>query len=191
MAEVKEVEEEVLRIWLEVAKDDVVIWRLIEVADVLKLNKDELVRYLPKFLSVTLLQNSKRHEDVKLAIESAIIKIANTLGDYETWDSYSASRAPSAYKYAAAVVSWLYLLATSYGSYIPLSCPLFDRRVVAAITEFLATMVAYPVHEALREALVDAKEKLIRLSPPIREILSKMSRERLEEEVLLRFCSPP
>jgi len=181
----KEIEEEILRIWLEVAKDNVVIWRLIEVADILRLDKNELIRYLPKFLSVTLLQNSERH-DVKLAIEDAVVKIANTLGDYEAWDSYSASRAPSAYKYAAAVVSWLYLLATNYGSYIPLSCPLFDRRVIAAITEFIATMVAYPVHEALREAL---EEKLS--SPQIRKILSKMSREQLEEEVLLRFCSPP
>ena len=187
----KEIKEEILNIWLEVAKDNVVVWRLVKIAEVLGLNEDKLIEYMPEFLSATLLQNSRRHEDVRLAITDAVIKIANTLGDYEAWDSYSASRAPSAYKYAAAVVSWLYLLATSYGGDIPISCPLFDRRVVATITEFLATMVAYPIHEALNNALTDAIEKWIKSSPSIRDVLSKMPRERRAEETLLRFCSLP
>ena len=186
----KEIEERVLNMWLEEAASNVVIWRLIDgVANMLELDRDVLIKYIPKYLSNTLLRGGR---DEELAVTNAIERIVNTLSDYEAWDAYGASRVPSAYRYAAAVVSWLYLLATSYGGVIPLDCPLFDRRVVAAVTEFLATKVAYPIYDSLHEALIDVTSKWIRSLPPVRrEEMLKMPRERRVEEALIRFCSPP
>jgi len=184
----KEIEAEILNEWLEVAKNNVVIWRIIDgVVDMLMIDKNELIKYMHKFLSDSLLQDARRD----IALEDAIMRIAETLMDYEMWDAYHESRAPSAYRYATAVAAWLYLFATSYGGDIPLGCPLFDRRVVASITEFLATRTAHTIHEALQEALVDATWRLVRSLPrERREVILKMPRERRVEEALLRFCSP-
>jgi hypothetical protein len=137
------------------------------------------LHYLPEVLPDELLTLLHREEDVMPdAIIRAVVRVANTLIDYEAWDAYSGrqSQAPSAYIYAAAVVSWMYMFAYGSGSYIPLGCPLFDRRVAAAITEFLATAVAYPVYEALRDAIAESSRRL---------------RKRLEdEEVLIQLCTP-
>jgi len=186
----KEIEEEILETWLEAASN-VIIWRFINgVSAMLELDRGELIKYMPKFLPPSLLQDTRRREDV--ALTDAITRIAETLADHDAWDAYSASRVPSTYRYAAAVASWLYLLATSYGGVIPLDCPLFDRRVVAAVTEFLATKVAYPIYDSLHEALIDVTSKWIRSLPPERrEEMLKMPRERRVEEALIRFCSPP
>jgi len=187
----KEIEEEILNMWLDDAENNVVIWRIIHgISAMLELDENELIKYMPKFLSSPLLRDTRVRRD-QLATTDAIVRIAETLMDYEMWDAYHESRAPSAYRYATAVAAWLYLFATSYGGDIPLGCPLFDRRVVASITEFLATRTAHTIHEALQEALVDATWRLVRSLPrERREVILKMPRERRVEEALLRFCSP-
>ena len=186
----KEIEEEILETWLEAASN-VIIWRFINgVSAMLELDRGKLIKYMPKFLPSSLLQDTRRREDV--ALTDAIVRIVEALVDHDAWDAYSASRAPSAYRYAAAVASWLYLLADRLGSDIPLGCPLYDIRVKAAVAEFLANRVAYPIAEALKEALIDARNKWIRMLPPERrEEMLKMPRERRVEETLLHFCSPP
>jgi len=188
----KEIEEEVLDMWLEAVRDNVVVWRIVNgVAAMLELDRGELIKYMPKLLPDNLLLDTRHRRDLDLAIKDAVESIVNTLIDHEAWDAYSASRAPSAYRYAAAVASWLYLLA-SYAGIMPSDCPLFDMRIKAAITEFFATKVAYPIADALEETLIDAANKWIRsLSPERREVILKMPRERRAEEALLRFCSPP
>jgi len=185
----EEIEREVLDAWLRVANDNVAIWRIINgVAGILGLSKKELIKYMPKFLPLSLLYDAKRREE--LAIKDAVERIAETLSDHEAWDAYSASRAPSAYRYAAAVASWLYLLAEQGG--VSLSCPLYDVRVKAAVIEFLTTREAYPIADALRETLIDARNKWIRMLPPEhRETALRMTLEQRSEEALLYFCSPP
>jgi hypothetical protein len=182
----KEIEAEILNEWLEVAKNNVVIWRIVDgIAGMLMIDKNELIKYMPKFLLDPSLQDD-------IALEDAIVRIAETLADYEAWDAYHESLAPSAYRYATAVAAWLYLFATSYGGDIPLGCPLFDRRVVASITEFLATRTAHPINKALNEALIDATWMWVRSLPREHRVtILKMPRERREEEALLHFCSPP
>jgi len=186
----KEIEEEILNMWLDDAENNVVIWRIIDgVSTMLGVNRNEVIKYMPKFLSSPLLRDTRVRRDLELATTDAVLRIAETLMDYEMWDAYHESHAPSAYRYAAAVAAWLYLFATSYGGAIPLSCPLYDTRVRATVAEFLATLIAYPIYESLHKALVDATEKWIHmLSPERREAILKMPRERRAEEALLRFC---
>ncbi len=188
----KEIEEEVLDMWLEAVRDNVVVWRIVNgVAAMLELDRGELIKYMPKLLPDNLLLDTRHRRDLDLAIKDAVESIVNTLIDHEAWDAYSASRAPSAYRYAAAVVSWLYLLA-SYAGIMPSDCPLFSTRIRAAVAEFLATRVAYSIADTLRETLIDVVERWIRSLPPERrEAVLEMPRERRVEEALLHFCSPP
>jgi hypothetical protein len=189
-AHTDEIEKIVLDIWMESNRDNVIMRRLLSgAAAMLGLSESALIKYMPKFLPDALLLDTRRDQ---LAVADAVLRIAEALMDYEMWDAYHESHAPSAYRYAAAVISWLYLFAAELGGAIPLSCPLYDARVRAAVAEFLATLMAYPIYESLHKALVDATEKWIRtLSPERREVALNMSRERREEEALLHFCSPP
>lgn len=142
------VNEIVLETWLENASSDV--WRIVSgVATILELDRDELVKYMPKFLPLSLLRDRPRRQDVALAIEDAIEHILETFADHEAWDSYHASRSPSAYKFAAAVATWMYLLAHHYGSNISVDCPLFSEKIKATVAEFLTTKVARPVSETV------------------------------------------
>ncbi len=143
-----EIDELMLGIWLENANS--AIWRIVDgISALLELDKDELVRYMPKFLPPSLLQDRRHRQDAALAVEDAVERIADMLADHEAWDSYHASRAPSAYRYAAAVASWMYLHSEHLGTAIPLDCPLFSEKVKAAVAEFLATKVARPIAESI------------------------------------------
>jgi hypothetical protein len=91
---------------------------------------------------------------MEMSVEDAVERIGDILADGDAWDAYSASQAPSAYKYAAAVAVWLYLHAAYLGSYIPAGHPLFSDAVASAVARFLATRAAGPTTaEAVRRAL--------------------------------------
>ncbi len=143
-----EIDELMLGIWLENA--DSAMRRIVNgVSALLELDKGELVRYMPKFLPPSLLQDRRRRQDVALAVEEAVERIAEALADHEAWDSYHASRAPSAYRYAAAVAAWMYMYSEHLGAAAPLGCPLFSEKVKAVVAEFLATKVARPIAESI------------------------------------------
>jgi len=81
-----------------------------------------------------------------------IERIAKILIDHEAWDSYNPD-APSARKYAAAVVLWLLLARLRLGDLVRSDCPLFSDSVAAAITWFIATRVAKPISDTLGRVL--------------------------------------
>ncbi len=178
-----EVEKIVLEMWLEAARDNVTVWRVINgVAEMLGLRKDELIRYLPKFLPISLLQVNS---DVRLGLEDAVVLITDTLIDSEGWDAYHESHAPSAYRHAAAVVAWLYLYAEHLGATIPRNCLLFSDNIAAAVAKFLATKVARPIADAVRQTAVQWMQSL---PPKRRDEVAQLLREQRETEVLIRSC---
>ncbi|MFZ8810722.1 MAG: hypothetical protein ACO2PN_21760 [Pyrobaculum sp.] len=118
------------------------------VATILELDKNKLIKYMPKFLPQLLMQESRR-EDVASAVEDAVVHILDAFSDHEAWDSYYTSHAPSAYMFAAAVAAWMYLYSEHYGSAIPIGCPLFSEAVKAAVAEFFATKTARPITESV------------------------------------------
>jgi hypothetical protein len=150
----KEVDEIMLEMWLEHA--DRAVLRFIDgVSAILGLRRDELIRYMPEFLPTSLLRNISCRQDAAFAAESAVERIYKAFADHEAWDSYYASHAPSAYRFAAATASWTYLFAYHYGNTIPIGCPLFGEAVRAAVVEFLATKTAYPISDAVSRIQVD------------------------------------
>jgi hypothetical protein len=125
----KDVDEIMLEMWLEHANGAVL--RFVDgVSAILGLDRGELIKHMPKFLPVSLLHDGLR--DVAFAVEDAVERIAEMFSDHDAWDLYYASHAPSAYRFAAAVASWMYLLAHHYGGTIPISCALFSKAVRAA-----------------------------------------------------------
>jgi len=99
----------------------------------------------------------RRDED--LMVESIVERITDILADAGAWDEYHVERAPSAYRYAAAVVLWFAMYKYYVGDRIPLSHPLFSDAVAAAIARFLATHVAYDIANALSSELKKVKHK--------------------------------
>jgi hypothetical protein len=112
----------------------------------LGLRRDGLVRCTPVFLPASLLHDAPRRRD---AAEDAVERIAEAFSDHEAWDSHHASHAPSAYRFATAAASWMYLLVHHYGSTIPTSCALFSEAVGAAVAESLTTKTARPISDAV------------------------------------------
>ncbi len=181
-------EDVILEVWLETYRTNSNIQRIVRgVAGMLELDVDTLLRYVPRALSVTLLRDAGHRMDLQLALESAIEYIAKTLVDHEMWDAYHESRAPSAYRYVVAVVAWMYLYAEHLGVAIPRHCVLFSDSVASAIAEFLATKVAQPISETIRESI---NKWLWSLPPKQREELLQLSREQREEVALIRTCAP-
>jgi len=88
--------------------------------------RDGMIRYMPVYLPASLLHDAPRRRD---AAEDAVERIAEAFSDHEAWDTHHASHAPSAYRFAAAAASWMYLLVHHYGSTIPTSCALFSEAV--------------------------------------------------------------
>ena len=147
----KDVDEIVLEIWLEHANGAVL--RFVDgVSAILGLDRGELIKYMPKFLPASLLHDTSRLRDVAFASSDAVERIAEMFSDHDAWDLYYASHAPSAYRFAAAVASWMYLFAYHYGGTIPISCALFSEAVRAAVIEFLTTRVARPISDAVARA---------------------------------------
>jgi len=145
----KGVDEIMLEIWLEHA--DGAVLRFVDgISAILGLDRDKLIEYMPKLLPVSLLHDGLR--DVAFAAEDAVERIAEMFSDHDAWDLYYASRAPSAYRFAAAVASWMYLFAYHYGSTVPVGCALFSEAVRAAVAEFLSTRVARPISDAVARA---------------------------------------
>jgi hypothetical protein len=101
---------------------------------------------MPVFLPASLLHDAPRRRD---AAEDAVERIAEAFSGHEAWDSHHASRAPSAYRFAAAAASWMHLLAHHYGGAIPTSCALFSEAVGAAAAESLTTKTARPISDAV------------------------------------------
>jgi hypothetical protein len=135
-----------LEIWLEHA--DRAVLRFVDgVSAILGLRRDELIRYMPEFLPASLLYDAPHSRQD--AAEDAVERIAEVFSDHEAWDSYYASYAPSAYRFAAAVASWMYLFAYHYGNTIPTSCTLFSEAVRTAVVEFLTTKTARPISDAV------------------------------------------
>ena len=128
------------------------------VALILELDEDKLAREAAKIADVCLAEDClKRDED--LMVESIVESIMEILADTGAWDEYHVERAPSAYRYAAAVALWLKMMAMYVGDRIPVSHPLFSDAVAAAIARFLATHVASDISRALSSELKKAKQK--------------------------------
>jgi len=139
----------IMEMWLKRA--DGAMLRFVDgVSAILGLRRDELIRYVPEFLPAPLLCGGPRGRQD--AAEDAVERIAEVFSDHEAWDSYHASHAPSAYRFAVAVASWMYLLAYHYGSTMPAGCALFSEAVRAAVVEFLSTRVARPISDAVASA---------------------------------------
>jgi hypothetical protein len=131
----------------ELARSNDIIKVVHAVATLLGLDEKTLLQEVLK-LEGCLVERCTR-QDEALAVEDMVERVAEILSDHEAWDSYSSSKAPSAYKYATAVVLWLLLTAYHYGGLIRTDCPVFSDSVAAAIMRFLATRQAAPVAEAL------------------------------------------
>ncbi len=133
---------------LEIEHADGAVLRFVDgVSAILGLRRDELIRYMPEFLPASLLYDGPRGRQD--AAEDAVMRIAEVFSDHEAWDSYYASYAPSAHRFAAAVASWMYLFAYYYGGAVPTSCTLFSEAVRAAVAEFLTTKTARPISDAV------------------------------------------
>ena len=118
------------------------------IASVLELDEDKLAWELSKLTGICLFEQcNKRDED--LTIEDLVERITDILSDAGAWDEYYVERAPSAYRYAAAVALWLDMMAMYVGSHIPVTHPLFSDAVAAAVARFLATRVAHDIATAL------------------------------------------
>jgi len=169
----KEIREETIQIRLEYLRANNVAMRLIHgIAVILGLDPQTLEQYVAELSPYcTLLLDHCLKNDIKLSIEDAVERIYVALFDTDAWDAYSSSPGPSAYRFAAAVVLWLYMYEL-VGGYIPRNCPLFDRRVAAAVVDYLVTKVAYPIGETLHEVVHETRKR------------------QSEKEVLLHLCSP-
>jgi hypothetical protein len=89
-------DEIMLEMWLEHA--DRAVLRFVDgVSAILGLRRDELIRYMPEFLPISLLRNASCRQDAAFAAEGAVERIYEAFADHEAWDSYYASHAPSAY----------------------------------------------------------------------------------------------
>ncbi len=149
---IKEVVEEVIRIKKEALRNNDVVERVTHgVALLLGLDKDRLLEEVLK-LEGCLVEQCTRQDEI-VAIEDRVERIAEILSDAESWDAYSSSPGPSAYRYAAAVVLWLLLAKYHLGGLIRSDCPVFDDAVAATIAHFLASRYAKPVADALDRAL--------------------------------------
>jgi len=122
------------------------------VAQLLELDESLLLREVLLLESGCLAISCYYKQDEIIGTEDLIERIAKILIDHEAWDSYSPD-APSARKYAAAVVLWLLLARFRLGGLVRSDCPLFSDSVAAAITWFIATRVAKPISDALVRVL--------------------------------------
>jgi hypothetical protein len=137
------------------------------VAAVLGLDERRLVRHAA-WLADACVMYGECARDMEMAVDDAVERIGGILADGDAWDAYSASQAPSAYRYAAAVAVWLYLHAAYLGAYIPAGHPLFSDDAAAAVARFLASRAAGPtIAEAVRRAL-RALERARRTAHPLR-----------------------
>ena len=123
------------------------------VAQLLELDESLLLREVLLLEGGCLAVECYYKQDEIIGTEDLIERIVKILVDHEAWDSYSAFRAPSAYRYAAAVVLWLLLARFRLGGLVRSDCPLFSDSVAAAITWFIATRVAKPISDALGRVL--------------------------------------
>jgi len=135
------------------------IMRLIEgVASALELDEDKLAWEVARIGDICLVEQCNKHDE-DLMIEDLVERITDILADAGAWDEYHVERAPSAYRYAAAVVLWLYMSEMYVGGRIPASHPLFSDAVAAAVGRFLATEVAHNIADALSSELKETKRK--------------------------------
>ncbi len=135
------------------------ILRLIRgMALILGLDEDRLAYEVAK-LGDDCLAEDCLEQDEDLMVESIVEGITDILADAGAWDEYYIERAPSAYRYAAAVVLWLLMCMYHVGGRIPVTHPLFSDAVAAAIAHFLSTRVAKPIADALMAELKKAKHK--------------------------------
>ena len=149
---IKEVTEEVIRIKREAMTRNNAVEKVTRaVAMLLELEADLLLKEVLK-REGCLVESCIRQDEV-LAVEDMIERIVETLTDSEAWDAYHASRSPSAYKYASAVVLWMLLARYHLGGLIRADCPIFSKDVFAAITDFLVSRYAEPLADAISNAV--------------------------------------
>jgi len=158
-----EIADEIIRAVTEVKlkfiRNDFSIMRWVRgIASILELDVDKLVWEVAKLGDVCLVRKCPK-QDEELMIEGLVERVTDILADAGAWDEYHAERAPSAYRYAAAVALWFDIMGTYVGGHIPVSHPLFSDAVAAAIARFLATHVARYIADALSSELKNAKRK--------------------------------
>ena len=122
------------------------------VAQLLEIDESQLLREVLLLESGCLVVDCYYKHDEIIGTEDAIERVAKILVDHEAWDSYNPD-APSARKYAAAVVLWLLLARFRLGGLVRSDCPLFSDSVAATIAYFIATRVAKPISDALVRVL--------------------------------------
>jgi hypothetical protein len=110
---------------------------------------DRLYAHLAEFLPFEPARGAGLKELLP-TLRDAVNRTAAELFKVDEWD-----RRTAPYRYAAAVVAWLYLYAEHYGHYIRRNCPLFSTRVASEVLRFLATGDACCIAEALADELLD------------------------------------
>jgi hypothetical protein len=159
-SEMDEIVREVTEEKLKYIRKNESLMRLIRgVATILGLNEGRLAWEVAKLGDDCLATEVCIRRDEELMVESIVERITDILADAGAWDEYHVERAPSAYRYAAAVALWLAMYKYYVGDRIPLSHPLFSDAVAAAIARFLATHVAYDIANALSSELKKVKHK--------------------------------
>jgi hypothetical protein len=144
---VKEVIEEVIKQKMENVDNE--IRSVVRgVAALLGLDEDRLLKEVLR-LEGCIVERCIR-QDERLAVEDMVERIAEILVDHSAWDEYYTERAPSAYRYAAAVALWMLFARYHLGGLVRSDCPLFGNDVAAAIAMFLATRYAKPIADTLR-----------------------------------------
>jgi hypothetical protein len=151
---VREVTEEKLK---SIHKNESIMRIIHGIAMILGLEEDKLAWEVAKLGDDCLAEVCIRRDEDLMA-ESIVERITDILTDAGAWDEYHVERAPSAYRYAAAVVLWFTMVGMYLGDRIPVTHPLFSDAVAAAIARFLATHVAHDIADALGE-LKKAKRK--------------------------------
>jgi len=155
----REITREVTEEKLKYIRKNESIMRLIRgVASILEIDADKLAWEVAKLGDVCLADRCLK-QDEDLMVESIVESIMDILADAGAWDEYYAVRAPSVYRYAAAVTLWIRMMGAYVGDRIPVSHPLFSDAVAAAVARFLATRVAKDVADALSSELKKAKRK--------------------------------
>ena len=156
--EMAEVDEIVYRDWEEAARGNATLSRIVSgIATLLELKEGELRRHVAKILPRCLLDDCVR-QDMMAALAGTVERIYNALLDPDAWNAYADRPGPSAYRYAAAIAAYMYLLADQVCGLVPPGCPLFGPRVASLILLFLATRQApgeSPVKDAIYDAVIE------------------------------------
>jgi len=151
----EEIRNEIIASKMEVL--DKSIMRIIRgVASLLQLDENRLLREVLLIEGGCLTTNCHR-QDMVIGTEDVIVRIVEILSDWAAWDEYYV--APSAYRYAAAVVVWMLLAERRVGTLIRIDCPLFSDSVATAIMWYLITRVAKPISDALDSMLRRIKQQ--------------------------------